>query len=51
MGREVDVIVNQKLESGIYSINYKNTNLASGVYFYQLTTGEYKETKRMSLIK
>lgn len=51
MGRVVDVLVSQNLEAGTYNITYKNTNLASGIYFYQLTAGEYKDVKKMTFVK
>jgi uncharacterized delta-60 repeat protein len=51
LGKEVDVLVNQQLEPGSYTISYTNKNLASGVYFYQLRAGEFKEIKKMTLIK
>jgi hypothetical protein len=51
LGKTVDILVNQNLEPGSYSINYTNKNLSSGVYFYELTAGDFKDIKKMSLIK
>ncbi|MCW9094778.1 MAG: T9SS type A sorting domain-containing protein [Ignavibacteriaceae bacterium] len=36
---------------GNYEIEFNAKNLSSGVYFYQLKTGNYIETKKMLLMK
>ncbi|MCC6866269.1 MAG: T9SS type A sorting domain-containing protein [Ignavibacteria bacterium] len=51
MGREVDVVVNKNMEAGSYSFDYNASKLSSGLYFYTLTSGDYKETKKMMLVK
>jgi len=51
LGRVVDVLVNQSLAAGNYSIIYTNKNLSSGIYFYELTAGDFKDIKKMSLVK
>jgi hypothetical protein len=50
-GKEVDILVNQNVEAGSYSIDFDASKLASGIYFYTLTAGSYKETKKMMLVK
>ena len=51
-GREVATLVNnQKLSAGSFQYDFNASNLASGMYFYTLTAGEFKETKKMALIK
>lgn len=51
MGKEVDVVVNKQMEAGSYSFTYDASKLSTGLYFYTLTSGDYKETKKMMLIK
>ena len=52
IGEEVDVVVNEYLNAGYYSKVFNtNSNLPSGVYFYQLRAGEFTQTKKMILIK
>ena len=51
LGKEVSVLVNQQLKGGVYEADFKASNLPSGVYFYSLTAGNFKETKKMMLIK
>ena len=51
LGREVEVIVNDFLKSGSYSVQFSGDNLPSGVYYYELRAESFSETKRMLLIK
>jgi uncharacterized delta-60 repeat protein len=51
LGREVALIINQKLQAGSYKVDWEGTNYPSGIYFYKLETDTYNETKRMVLIK
>jgi len=53
-GREVETLVNNFLKAGIYETQFPgntNLNLASGIYFYKLTAGDYNEVKKMVLLK
>jgi hypothetical protein len=51
LGREVGALVNEELKPGVYEVEFDGTNYPSGVYFYQLSAGEFRETKKMVLIK
>lgn len=51
LGRENSVLVNQYLSAGSYTINFTNSNLASGIYFYRLTAGSFTDIKKMTLVK
>lgn len=50
-GRVASVLINQILPKGEYSVKFKDDNLASGVYFYELSFGNYRDVKKMILIK
>jgi photosystem II stability/assembly factor-like uncharacterized protein len=50
-GREVQTLVNEKLQPGTYETNFDGSNLTSGVYFYKLMTDGFTETRRMVLLK
>jgi hypothetical protein len=50
-GKEVAEAVNRLYSAGNHSIDFRADNLSSGIYFYTLTSGEFKDTKRMLLIK
>jgi subtilisin-like proprotein convertase family protein len=51
LGREVSVPVNEFKKSGSYSLNFDASRFASGVYFYRIEAGEFKDVKRMVLVK
>jgi hypothetical protein len=56
LGQEVKILVDEVKEPGFYTITWDGKDesgleVASGVYFYRLTTGEYSSTKRMVLMK
>jgi hypothetical protein len=51
VGREVQIIVNEKLQPGTYEVTFNGSNLASGIYFYKFTAGEFASTKKMLMIK
>ena len=51
LGREVATLVNEVKQAGSYSANWDASRLSSGVYFYQLEAGQFRETKRMILMK
>ncbi|HRJ85713.1 MAG TPA: choice-of-anchor D domain-containing protein [Ignavibacteria bacterium] len=51
LGREVDILINGKMEAGVYNASWNATPYSSGVYFYRLTTDEFVSVKKMILIK
>jgi hypothetical protein len=51
LGKEVATLVNEKLKPGEYETTFSGSGLASGVYFYKLTVGDFTDIKRMVLIK
>ncbi|MCI0448948.1 MAG: T9SS type A sorting domain-containing protein [Chlorobi bacterium] len=51
IGREVSVLVNEQLSAGSYKADWDASNYPSGVYFYKLQAGDYRETKKMVLVK
>ena len=51
MGREVGTVVNQDMNAGSYTVDFNAVNLATGIYFYTITAGGFKDTKKMMLIK
>ena len=51
LGREVAVLVNEYKPAGTYAAEFNASEFASGVYFYQLQSGNFVETKKMVLMK
>jgi hypothetical protein len=51
MGREVQTLVNEKLQPGMYEISFDGSKLTSGVFFYKMISDKYIETKKMILLK
>ena len=56
LGRRVRKLLDRELPAGIERIVFdgrsdQGTMLASGVYFYRVTAGEFKDTKKMLLVK
>lgn len=50
-GKEVASLVNQLQNAGSYEVTFNAANLSSGVYFYKLETGDFKDVKRMVILK
>jgi hypothetical protein len=51
MGREVQTLVNERLQLGTYEVTFDGSTLNSGIYFYRMKTEGFSETKKMLLIK
>ena len=51
LGNEVANLVNEVKDAGIYNVQFDGSNLTSGVYIYQLQTGEYTATQKIQMIK
>ena len=51
LGRLVETLVNQHLNPGTYEVKWDAGDNSSGVYFYNLETGNFVETKKMLMIK
>ena len=51
LGREVTILLHDNLNPGTYEIEFDGTNLPSGMYFYQLISGDFYESKKMLIIK
>lgn len=51
IGEEIATLVNEYRPAGNYEIEFKAKGLPSGVYFYQLKSGSFVQTKKMILLK
>jgi len=50
-GREIENLVNQKMNAGTFEVTWNGANLSSGIYFYTMKTEGFSETKKMILVK
>jgi serine protease AprX len=50
-GRLITTLVNQRLSAGEYKVDFSGIELSSGVYIYRIEAGDFKDTKKMLLIK
>ena len=51
LGEKVAELVNGYQEIGNYSVRFNASNLASGVYFYRIFSGDFIQTKKLMLLK
>jgi hypothetical protein len=51
LGKEVTTLVSKKLNAGKHTYQFDGKNLASGVYYYQLVAGEFREVRKMILLR
>jgi hypothetical protein len=51
LGRQIAVLEKGKKDAGYYKVEWKASNLPTGVYFYRLTAGSFSDTKKFLFIK
>ena len=51
LGREVEILVNERQNAGSHLVTFDASTLASGVYFYRLEAGTHNATKKLLLLK
>jgi len=51
LGKEVSSIVSKKLNQGNHTYQFEGKNLASGIYYYQLVAGDFRQVKKMILLR
>ncbi len=51
LGKEIATLVNEEKPAGEYEVEFDGSDKTSGIYFYQLKTGDYIEIKKMVMIK
>lgn len=51
LGEKVATLLNEQKTMGEHSIRFNGKNLASGLYIYKITTSNFTESKKMTLIK
>jgi len=51
LGKEVETLVNERQNAGKHSVLFNAADLPSGVYFYKIEVGSYRNTKKFLLLK
>jgi len=51
LGNAVATLVNEKKSAGNYEVKFDASNLASGFYFYEINADNFKQVRKMMLIK
>jgi hypothetical protein len=51
LGNEITTLVNEVQSPGNYTVNVDGSRLSSGIYYYQLKAGNFRESRKMLLLK
>lgn len=51
LGEEIAILVNEVLDAGTYEVQFDASKLASGMYFYDLRSGDFHSTKKLVLMR
>jgi len=51
LGNEVTTLVNEEKQPGVYEVEFDASNLSSGIYVYQLKTGDFISIKKMVVLR
>jgi len=51
LGKKVATLVSKHMSAGKHSYRFDGSNLASGIYYYQLTAGAYQQVRKMLLLR
>jgi hypothetical protein len=51
LGREIKILTSGEYQGGMHTITLDASMLSSGIYFYQLQTGNFTATRKLTLLK
>jgi len=51
LGEEIETLVNEYQSAGTYEVEFNDSDLSSGIYYYSLQYNNFIETKKMLLLK
>ncbi|HEY5124404.1 MAG TPA: T9SS type A sorting domain-containing protein [Ignavibacteria bacterium] len=51
IGKEISILVNEKVSPGSYEVEFNGEKYSSGIYFYRLETPDFVQTNKIILLK
>ena len=51
LGQKIDVMALGQMEAGHHTVNWDASEVSTGVYFYEIQSGEFNKTQKMLLLK
>ena len=51
LGREIKTLVEEYQNAGVHEISFNASDIASGVYFYKVASGNFSLVKKMVLLR
>lgn len=51
LGKTVETLINNRMPMGTHEIEFNANNLPSGIYYYSIEVGEFKQVKKMTLLR
>lgn len=51
LGTEIESLINEVQNAGIYEVSWNAANMPSGIYYYKIQTENFSNTKKMLLVK
>ena len=51
LGREVVTLLNEAKQPGVYTVSWDASGMASGMYFYRLSTTDFVATRKLMLVR
>jgi hypothetical protein len=50
-GKKIKTLLNEVMSPGIHEVTFNAENLSSGVYFYEIETSDFRQSRKMLLVK
>jgi flagellar hook assembly protein FlgD len=51
LGQRVAILVSERQAAGYHQVEWDASKFASGIYFYRIEAGEYREVRKMVLLR
>jgi hypothetical protein len=51
LGQEVATLVQETMSAGRHTVSFNAGRLASGLYFYRISAGDFNSVRKMMLVK